>query len=450
MFTHNAWVSDDGDYVFTTDEKPDGYLGSFDISDLNNIQEVDRIQSNPGLNTIPHNTFVDGNFLITSYYCDGTTVHDITHPNYMIEVAYYDSYIGTGPSYNGCWGTYPYLPSGNIISSDINSSSTGQGRLLIYGRAFQQACYLQGTITDCATNQAISNANIEILNTNTTESSNLIGSYQTAVVDSALYQIVYSANGYENDTITAILDNGVMLTQDVALSAPCAIPINNLNISICIGDSFAVGNNTYTSTGNYTDVIIDVCNCDSVVNTNLTVNPVYSYSQNIDICQGNVFVVGQSVYNTSGAYYDTLSSSTMCDSVIVTYLNVAELVGIMSGNLPYLAVVSNGGSQPYTYIVTGPNGFNQQINSVVGTQNVTPTYNGQYQFIATDANGCESIPVFFEVSFPLSVDDFRENRLVVKITDLLGREVNIDEVVDKTTFLYIYSDGTVEKKIDIE
>ena len=270
------------------------------------------------------------------------------------------------------------------------------------------------------------------------------------MVDSALYQIVYSANGYENDTITAILDNGVMLTQDVALSAPCAIPINNLNISICIGDSFAVGNNTYTSTGNYTDVIIDACNCDSVVNTNLTVNPVYSYSQNIDICQGNVFVVSQSVYNTSGAYYDTLSSSTMCDSVIVTYLNVAELVGIMSGNLPYLTVVANGGTQPYTYIVTGPNGFNQQINSVVGIQNVAPTYNGQYQFIATDANGCESIPVFFEVSFPLSVDDFHENSEVVKITDLLGKEVNVDEVVDKTTLIYIYSDGTVEKKIVIE
>ena len=48
-FTHNAWVSDNGDFVFTTDEKPDAYIGSYDISDLNNIQEVDRIQSNPVL-----------------------------------------------------------------------------------------------------------------------------------------------------------------------------------------------------------------------------------------------------------------------------------------------------------------------------------------------------------------------------------------------------------------
>ena len=79
-FTHNAWVSDDGNYVFTTDETSDAYIGSYDISNVSNIQEVDRIQSNPGSNSIPHNTHVDGNFLVTSWYRDGTTVHDISDP----------------------------------------------------------------------------------------------------------------------------------------------------------------------------------------------------------------------------------------------------------------------------------------------------------------------------------------------------------------------------------
>ncbi len=111
-FTHNAWVSDNGDFVFTTDEQSDAYLAAYDISNLSNIQEVDRIQSNPGSNSIPHNAHVDGNFLITSYYRDGTTVHDITFPNNMIEVAYYDSYSGSGNGFDGCWGTYPFLPSG--------------------------------------------------------------------------------------------------------------------------------------------------------------------------------------------------------------------------------------------------------------------------------------------------------------------------------------------------
>ena len=40
-------------------------------------------------------------------------------------------------------GNVPFLPSGNIISSDINSGVNGNGRL-VYERGFTQACYLEG------------------------------------------------------------------------------------------------------------------------------------------------------------------------------------------------------------------------------------------------------------------------------------------------------------------
>ena len=53
QFTHNAWVSDDGTHVFTTDEVGGGYIGSFDVTDLENIVEVDRIQSSPLLRGNP-------------------------------------------------------------------------------------------------------------------------------------------------------------------------------------------------------------------------------------------------------------------------------------------------------------------------------------------------------------------------------------------------------------
>ena len=57
----------------------------------------------------------------------------------MVEVAYYDSYPGSGWGFDGCWGTYPFT-SGNIISSDINSGLMNC-KLLIYSRGFQQACH---------------------------------------------------------------------------------------------------------------------------------------------------------------------------------------------------------------------------------------------------------------------------------------------------------------------
>ncbi len=202
-FTHNAWVSDDGNYVFTTDEQSDAYLAAYDISNINNIQEVDRIQSNPGSNSIPHNTHVDGNFLITSYYRDGTTVHDITYPNHMIQVAYYDSYAGSGNGFNGCWGTYPFLTSGNIISSDRDSYN-GKGVLNIYGRAFQQACYLSGNVIDGINGNNIASADVTILSTTTSAQTNIVGDYQTAVVDSGTYQVVFSTIGYISDTLSIL------------------------------------------------------------------------------------------------------------------------------------------------------------------------------------------------------------------------------------------------------
>jgi hypothetical protein len=55
-----------------------------------------------------------------SYYVDGTRVLDISDPINPVEVGYFDTSDLTG-LYDGNWGTYAYLPSGYIISSDRNN-----------------------------------------------------------------------------------------------------------------------------------------------------------------------------------------------------------------------------------------------------------------------------------------------------------------------------------------
>ena len=222
-FSHNIWVSDDGNYVFTTDEKSNAFIGSYDITNLSNIIEIDRIQSNPGSNSVPHNTHVDGNFLITSWYRDGTVVHDITYPDNIIQVAYFDSYIGggnNGPNngFDGCWGTYPYLPSGNIISSDINSSSSQSGRLLVFRRDFQQACFLKGNVTDLNSSLPLSGVKVEIISPILNfETTNILGDYSTGVPSAGTFDIIFSKACYLSDTITLSMLNGVVTTLDVTL-----------------------------------------------------------------------------------------------------------------------------------------------------------------------------------------------------------------------------------------
>ena len=118
--THNCWISEDGNTLFTTQEYSGAYIRSYNVSDLYNIEMADQIQSWSGLtDVIPHNTHVIGNYLVTSYYTDGITIIDASDPYNLIEIAYFDTspqYQGNG-SY-GCWGAYPYLPSGLILATD--------------------------------------------------------------------------------------------------------------------------------------------------------------------------------------------------------------------------------------------------------------------------------------------------------------------------------------------
>lgn len=213
IFTHQVWLSDDGNTLFTNDEISNGYVAAFDVSDLNNITELDRIQSNPGMNVIPHNTFVLGNYILTSYYRDGVVVHDATYPSNLIEVGNFDtspSFAGDG--FNGCWGVYPYLPSGLIIASDIEEG------LYVLGSNLTPGAYLTGTVTDAVTTAPLNNVLVEIVSTTVTDNTDATGQYLTGFATGGTYDVTYSKLGYYSQTITGItLTPGNTTIQDVQL-----------------------------------------------------------------------------------------------------------------------------------------------------------------------------------------------------------------------------------------
>ena len=156
-FTHNSWPSANGQFVFTTDEVSGAFIAAYDITDPTNIVEVDRVQNSPGSGVLPHNTHVMGDYLITSYYSDGIIVHDITYPYNMIKVGQFDTYVGQTVSYDGCWGVYPFFPSGTTVAADITNG------LFVLGPQYEKASYLEGDITDANTTLALQNVAVHIL-----------------------------------------------------------------------------------------------------------------------------------------------------------------------------------------------------------------------------------------------------------------------------------------------
>jgi len=212
-FCHNVWVSDDGDHLFTTDEVSSGYLGAYDISDLGDIQEIDLTISDFGSNTIVHNTHFKDDYLITSYYTYGVTIHDVSRPHNMIEVGHYDTSPASGSGFSGCWGVYPFLPSENILATDIETG------LYILDPTYQRACWLEGNISDANTSMPISSALVQIQSIDLTDVSSLSGDYTTGYHTAGTYTVEVSASGYEPAIVSGVqLANGQVTNLDVQLT----------------------------------------------------------------------------------------------------------------------------------------------------------------------------------------------------------------------------------------
>lgn len=125
-YVHSGWWSEDKNYIFVHDETDELSLNLnttlyvFDITDLRNPQPAGT-WTGP-TNAIDHNGYVRGNRYYMSNYERGLVILDITDPTQPQSVGHFDTYpLSDNSSFSGAWGVYPYLPSGLILVSDINS-----------------------------------------------------------------------------------------------------------------------------------------------------------------------------------------------------------------------------------------------------------------------------------------------------------------------------------------
>jgi choice-of-anchor B domain-containing protein len=235
-FPHNCWRSDDGKYLFTTDENSfSPFLTSFDISNPSNVVELDRIQSNPGSGSVVHNTHYYNGYLVNAYYKDGITIVDGHRPNNLVQVGNYDTYPQqSGGGYNGCWGAYPTLPSGNIIATNVPITfvaypSNDTGKLFVFTPTYKRACYAEGNVSDSITNLPLSNVLLSLSSiVNGSDLSDLNGAYYLGTADSGTYSLVASKSGYASRTFTVNLSHGNVTNLNLKLlPTSVGLPKNN-------------------------------------------------------------------------------------------------------------------------------------------------------------------------------------------------------------------------------
>ena len=121
-YNHSGWLSDDGNIYAMQDENHGYDVKILDVSDFSNISVLATFSSGVDPNSMAHNGIIKGDLLYIAYYHDGLRVFDISNPSNPIQVNSYDTYLPNNHiSYRGAWGVYPYLNSGNILVSDMQS-----------------------------------------------------------------------------------------------------------------------------------------------------------------------------------------------------------------------------------------------------------------------------------------------------------------------------------------
>ncbi|MEY4672576.1 MAG: hypothetical protein RL148_360 [Planctomycetota bacterium] len=118
-FTHNAWPNANHTLVATTDERAGSVVKFYDITNKAAPVPLGQYSTNPV--SVPHNAYIIGNLCHVAWYTEGYILLDITNPSAPVEIASYDTWPGTSGGFNGAWGVYPFMPSGNIYIMDIST-----------------------------------------------------------------------------------------------------------------------------------------------------------------------------------------------------------------------------------------------------------------------------------------------------------------------------------------
>lgn len=159
--THNVWTSPNGNYAFTTDERPEATVASFDISDFSDIRLLDQIRADTayGNGQMPHNVLaLDDDYLFTAHFRAGLTLIDASEPDNLIQVG---QFFTSDPEKDydflnhGAWGAYPFLPSGLILVSDIEEG------LFVVEVDYRRAARFEGTVLHDDTNQPLFGVRVE-------------------------------------------------------------------------------------------------------------------------------------------------------------------------------------------------------------------------------------------------------------------------------------------------
>jgi hypothetical protein len=187
----------------------------------------------------------------------------------------------------------------------------------------------------------------------------------------------WTTSGIYSDTLISSMGCDSVITINLTILNSTT---NTIDTIACESYTSPSGNFSWSTSGIYTDTLINSMECDSLITINLTIHNSITNTINPTACNSYTSPSGNYSWTSSGSYSDTLINLQGCDSIIFINLTVNTVNIAVTDNSPILSADATGAVYQWIYCDSVP---------VPGetNQSFTATANGIYAVIVTE-NGC--------------------------------------------------------------
>ncbi|MFT6921163.1 MAG: hypothetical protein ACJA1C_000157 [Crocinitomicaceae bacterium] len=244
--------------------------------------------------------------------------------------------------------------------------------------------------------------------------------------------VLFGANPWANNEAYGFPNSYVLRAN---FGAPACTPTGSLvTDAACNSYTWAQNAATYTASGMYYDTLTSSLGCDSIITLDLTINIPTTATDVVSSCSDYTWSVDGQVYNASGLYTAVIPNSAGCDSTITLDLTIGA-VDVTTSTLVH-TITANLAGATYQWIDCS-NG--NAVLTGETAQAYTATVNGDYAVIVTeggciDTSACVTINTISLVENALlnNVDIYpnpSNGKFTIEVTDLPLGTLNV-QVVD--------------------
>lgn len=320
----------------------------------------------------------------TIVYPDGTQemiIANTSHTSMLLSITGCDSIVLTNVNMN---------PNYNIVENIFACNGT----VITYPDGFDQV--ITGN-TSHTSNLSSINGCDSIVVTNVTMQSTYNATENTSVCPGTLVtfpdgtsQPIFNDLSHTNN-LTSIYGCDSIIVSNVSVQPTYSL---SENTTICTGSDYTYPDGTIStnvvSSESHTSLLTSINGCDSTIITNVSVTNGFNTSENVSLCSGDDYVYPDGTNSTNilvdEFHISNLFSVFGCDSLVTTSISVTALPDVSVASLNNVLTANQSGAL-YQWL-----NCNNGNSPIAGETNqvYTPLNNGSYA-VSIELNGCTDI-----------------------------------------------------------